>query len=322
MARVGLAVGGAALVLIGGAALFGWPSSSAQERSTGLDGIDRVELAGGAGNVEVRHAPGARAEIVQRVHRWESAFLGGGGGGGDATEIKHRVEGGALVLPTGCGWNCSVDYQVTLPVSVPVHGNLDSGDLDVVGMQSVQAETGSGEVLLSEIGGPVDVRTGSGGVSVTQVRGPVDAETGSGEITLAEIGGEVRAHTGSGGVSVSDVDGPVDADTGSGEITLHEIGGRVGVETGSGGISGRGLRGAGVVAKAESGDVELELVSPQTVEVSTGSGGIELTVPGDRYRVDTDSGSGGVDVDVAQDPAAVKRLTLSSGSGEIRVKQA
>ncbi|MGW3469020.1 DUF4097 family beta strand repeat-containing protein [Saccharopolyspora sp. NPDC000995] len=319
MARVGLAVGGAALVLIGGAGLFGWPSSSVQERSTGLDGIDRVELAGGAGDIEVRHAPGARAEIVQRVHRWESAFLGGGG---DATEIKHRVEGGALVLPTGCGWNCTVDYQVTLPTSVPVRGNLDSGGLDAVGMQSVQAETGSGEVLLSEIGGPVDVRTGSGGVSVTRVRGPVDAETGSGEITLAEIGGEVRARTGSGGVSVSDVDGPVDANTGSGEITLHEIGGRVGVETGSGGISGRGLRGPGVLAKAESGDVELELVSPQTVEVSTGSGGIELTVPGDRYRVDTDSGSGGVDVDVAQDPAAVKRLTLSSGSGEISVKQA
>ncbi|MGW1678837.1 DUF4097 family beta strand repeat-containing protein [Saccharopolyspora sp. NPDC002376] len=322
MARVGLVVGGAALVLIGGAALFGWPSSSVRERATGLGGIDRVELVGGTGDVEVRHAPGARAEIVQRVHRWESTFLGGGGD--DATEIKHRVEGGALVLPTDCGWNCSVDYQVTPPTSVPVHGNLDSGDLNVVGMQSVHAKTGSGEVLLSEIGGPVDVRTGSGGVSVTQVRGPVDAETGSGEITLAEIAGEVRAHAGSGGVSVSEVDGPVDADTGSGEITLSEIGGQIGVETGSGGISGRGLRGPGVVAKAESGDVELELVRPQTVEVFTGSGGIELNVPGDRYRVDTDSGSGGVDVDVdvAQDPAAAKRLTLSSGSGEIRVKQA
>lgn len=320
MARVGLAVGGAALVLIGGAALFGWPSSSVQERSTGLDGIDRVEVAGGAGNVEVRHAPGARAEIVQRVHRWQSALLGGGGG--DATEIKHRVEGGALVLPTDCGWNCTVDYKVTLPTSVPVRGHLDSGGLDAVGVQSVQAETSSGEVLLSGIGGPVDVRTGSGGVSATKVRGPVEAETGSGEITLAEIGGEVRARTGSGGVSVSQVDGPVDANAGSGEIVLSEIGGRVGVETGSGGISGRGLRGQDVVAKAESGGVELELVSPQTVEVSTHSGGIELTVPGDRYRVDTDSGSGGVDVDVAQDPAAAKRLTLSSGSGEIRVKQA
>ncbi|MEV0087587.1 DUF4097 family beta strand repeat-containing protein [Saccharopolyspora sp. NPDC050642] len=319
MARVGLAVGGAALVLIGGAALFWWPKSSVQERTTALDGIDRVELAGGSGEVEVRHAPGGRGEIVQRVHRWEGLFWGSS----DTTdEIEHRVEGGALVLPTDCGWNCSVDYQVTLPVSVPVQGNLGSGGLNVASMRSVQAETDSGEMTIADIGGPVAVRTGSGGVSVARVNGPVDAETGSGEITLAEVSGEVRMSTGSGGVSATQVGGSVDAITGSGEITLAGIGGRVAVESGSGGIMGEDLRGADIVAKAESGSVELRLTGPQTVEASTGSGGIELTVPGDHYRVDAETGSGGVDVGVVQDPAAAKRLTLSTGSGGITVRSA
>ncbi|MEV0704534.1 DUF4097 family beta strand repeat-containing protein [Saccharopolyspora sp. NPDC050389] len=319
MARVGLAVGGAALVLIGGAALFWWPKSSVQERTTALDRIDRVDLAGGSGEVEVRHEPGGRGEIVQRVHRWEGLFWGSS----DTTdEIEHRVEGGALVLPTDCGWNCSVDYQVTLPTSVPVDGDLGSGGLTVTGMRSVQAETDSGEVTIGDIGGPVGVRTGSGGVSVTRVNGPVDAETGSGEITLAEIGGEVTMSTGSGGVSATRVAGSVDAITGSGEITLAGIDGRVAVESGSGGIIGEDLRGANIVAKADSGSVELRLIGPQSAEVSTGSGGIELTVPNDRYRVATESGSGGIEVGVVQDPAAQKHLTLSTGSGGITIRQA
>ncbi|MBB5154459.1 DUF4097 family beta strand repeat-containing protein [Saccharopolyspora phatthalungensis] len=278
MVRVGLAVGGAALVLIGGAALTWGPLGSAEERTTALDGIDRIELASGSGDVEVSYAPGARGEIVQRVHRWAGAFWG-------ADKVEHRVEGGALVLATDCGWNCSVDYRITLPAPVPIRGNLDSGSLHVVGMRSVQAEVGSGSVDVSEIGGAVDVRTGSGSVSVRRVDGQVDAHTGSGEITLADIGG------------------------------------KVGAETGSGDIEGRGLRGADIVAKTNSGSARLGLAGPQSADVSTDSGQIELTVPNDRYRVDTDTGSGDIDIEVAQDPSAPKRLMLSSGSGDIVVRQ-
>jgi hypothetical protein len=278
MVRVGLAVGGAVLVLIGGAALTWGPLASAEERTTAFDGIDRIELANGSGNVEVRYAPGGRGEIVQRVQRWGGALWG-------TEEIEHRVEGGALVLATDCGWNCSVDYRVTLPVRVPIGGSLDSGSLNVVGMQSVRAEVGSGSVDVSEIGGPVDVRTGSGSVSVNRVDGEVDARTGSGEITLAGIGG------------------------------------KIGAETGSGDIEGRDLRGADIVARTNSGGIQLQLAGPQSADVSTGSGEIDLTVPGDRYRVDTDTGSGNVDVQVPQDPAAQKRLVLSTGSGDIVVKQ-
>ncbi|KAA5829057.1 DUF4097 domain-containing protein [Saccharopolyspora hirsuta] len=278
MARVGLAIGGAALVLVGGAVAFWGPMSSAEQRTDPIGEVDRVQLGDGAGSVEIRYAPGGRGEVTQQVRRWGAALWGGDGA------VEHRVEGGALVLDTDCGWGCSVSYQVTLPAPVPVEGELGSGSLTVVGMRSVQAEVGSGEVDVQEVPGPVNVRASSGSV---QVRG---------------------------------ADGPVEVRTGSGHVELADLGGRVEVEASSGGITGRGLRGAEIVADASSGSIELELTGPRNASLSTGSGGIDLVVPADRYRVDADAGSGGADIEVVQDPSAEKRLTLSSGSGHINVR--
>ncbi|MDA3644818.1 DUF4097 domain-containing protein [Saccharopolyspora indica] len=279
MARVGLAIGGAALVLIGGAVAFWGPLSTTQQRTDPVSGVDRVRLGDGSGSVAVRYEPGGRGEITQKVERWGAALWGGGDG-----EVEHRVEGGELVLANDCGWNCSVSYEVTLPAQVPVEGELGSGGLIVVGMASVQAEVSSGSVELRDIAGPVGVRSSSGGVQVSGTDSPVDVRSSSGSIELADLGGRVEA------------------------------------EAGSGGITGTGLRGAEIVASSGSGSIELELTGPQRAEVSTGSGGIDLVVPADRYRVDTDAGSGGVDVQVPQDPSAAKRLTLSSGSGSISVR--
>ncbi|MER7079207.1 Putative adhesin [Saccharopolyspora kobensis] len=278
MARVGLAIGGAALVLIGGAVAFGGPLSTTQQRTDPVIGVDRVRLGDGSGSVEIRYEPGGRGEITQKVERWGAALWGG------SDEVEHRVEGGELVLETDCGWNCDVSYEVTLPAQVPVEGRLGSGGLTVVGMRSVQAEISSGSVELRDIAGPVGVRASSGGVRVSGTDSPVDVRSNSGSIELADLGGRVEA------------------------------------ETGSGGITGTGLRGAEIVASSGSGSIELELTGPQRAEVSTGSGGIDLVVPADRYRVDTDTGSGGADIQVPQDPTAAKRLTLSSGSGSISVR--
>ncbi|RKT84633.1 Putative adhesin [Saccharopolyspora antimicrobica] len=279
MARVGLAVGGAALVLIGGAVAFWGPLSTAQQRTDPVVGVDRVRLGDGSGSVEVRYEPGGSPEVTQKVERWGAAFWSSGG-----NEVEHRVEGGELVLETDCGWNCSVSYEVVLPAQVPVEGELGSGGLTVVGMASVQAEVSSGSVELVDIAGPVGVRASSGGVRVSGTDSPVEVRSNSGSIELVDLGGRVEA------------------------------------EASSGGITGTGLRGAEIVATSSSGSIELELTGPQRAEVSTSSGGIDLVVPADRYRVDTDTGSGGADIQVPQDPSAAKRLTLSSGSGHISVR--
>ncbi|GAA2815630.1 DUF4097 family beta strand repeat-containing protein [Saccharopolyspora taberi] len=258
MVRVGLAVGGAALVLAGAAALT-WSQADYEEiRTVPLEGIGSVQLAGGAGGIEVRYEPGARGEVREKVHR--AALWGGGADAG------HRVEGDRLVLGTSCGWNCGVDYSVTLPTPVPVRGELGSGSLDVDGMASV------------------DARVASGGVHVRRVDGPVLVDSRSGEVVLADLGGDV------------------------------EVRGR------SGGVDARELRGERFVADVASGSVSARLTAPRTVDVSSGSGGIDLAVPRGAYRVDSDTGSGGEEIGVQRDPNSQQSIRVSTRSGSIEVK--
>lgn len=261
MVRTGLAVAGAALVLIGGGVLSWGPfSGSPEARATQLGGIDSVELVGGRGDVEVRLAPGGAARVEERPSsRWFGA---------DQDGFTHRVEGGKLLLDGDCGWNCAVDYVVTLPAAVPIEGDLGSGSLGVVGMSSVEAEVGSGAVSVRDVAGQVRVRTGSGSIELAELGGDLDVRTGSGE------------------------------------------------------IEGSGILGRDVDARTTSGDIELRLLDPGKLEAETGSGEIALSVPSDEYRVDADTGSGDTEIDVAQDANAARELSLSSGSGDIRVETA
>lgn len=256
MTRTGLAVGGAILVLLGVGALTWSDSGTAEARTSPLRDVERVTIDSGSGSVDVRHVPGAQGEIRQTRHSWF----------GGRVEAQHSLSGGRLLLDTDCGWNCSVDYVVTLPTTVPVSGRIGSGSLEVTGMSSV------------------------------------DVEVGSGSITLREV------------------DGPVAAHTGSGSIELAGIGGRIDVDSGSGRIEGSALRAAEVTAHTESGGVELELLSPRSVRVDTGSGGIDVTVPPGRYQVEAETGSGSEEIDVARDPDAPRSLRLSTGSGGIDVE--
>ncbi|GAA0506744.1 hypothetical protein GCM10011581_41760 [Saccharopolyspora subtropica] len=260
MGRVGLAVGGAVLVLLGGVALTWGPLATAEERTTALDGIDRVELVDGSGDVQVRYVPGARGQVVQRVHRWGAAFWGGG----DA--VEHRVEDGALVLDADCGWNCSVDYEVTLPVPVPVTGDLGAGSLHVVGMREVRAEVGSGEIEVAQVDGPVDVRTGSGSIILDRLTGEVDATTGSGDIEGRGLSAaDLVLDTDAGSIDLRMTTAPTSAEltTGSGDIELTVPAESYRVDSDSG-----------------AGDVNVDVAedpqSPRHLKLSTGSGDIRV----------------------------------------------
>ncbi|MGW0894619.1 DUF4097 family beta strand repeat-containing protein [Saccharopolyspora sp. NPDC002578] len=255
MVRTGLAVAGAACLLVAGTAVSrGWGDQGGREVVTALPGITEVRLAESSGEVRIRHEPGARAEVRERARNWL---------GGD-DDRSHRVEDGALVL-SGCGSGCSIDYEVVLPAPVPVTGAGDAGSLEVAGMESVDVETAAGSVAISEVSGPVRVRGSSGGI-------------------------ELR-----------DLDGDVD------------------VTTGSGGIDGERLGGGSIVVGADTGTIDLELTGPRVVRATTGTGGIELDVPDEAYRVTADTGTGSRDVDVDTDPNSPRLLELSTGTGSIEV---
>ncbi|WP_114451565.1 DUF4097 family beta strand repeat-containing protein [Halopolyspora algeriensis] len=259
MARTGLAVGGILLIL-GGVSVLTWGGfDDAEARTTAVGDIRRVEVDSGSGSVDVRYEPGAEAEVQQRKHRWW------GGWWSDDSGSNHGVIDGVLLLDTRCGWNCTIDYTVTLPKRVPVTGDLGSGSIDIAGMSSVDIEVGSGSIAVHGSPGPVTARTGSG------------------------------------------------------SIELGDVAGKIDVETGSGGIEGRNLRADDIAAHTNSGSAVLQLLSPRSVDVETGSGEIDLTVPPGPYRVDAETGSGSTEIDVDRDPGAERSLTLSTGSGGIHV---
>lgn len=304
MVRTGLAVGGAALVLVGGAVLA-WgdgPERAQQAHASPLNRVESVRVDSGSGQVRIHHRPGAPAEVKQVVHRgWFGGWFNP-----DATngEPQHRLRGTTLELTDRCGWNCSVDYEVVLPTPVGVEGTLGSGGLTVAGMASVDMEVHSGGAEVSGVDGSVRVRSGSGDLAVSDVDGSVDVETGSGGVDVRDVSGRsVRAHAGSGDVELLGVRGELD------------------VESGSGSLSGRDLRADGVRAVTGSGEVSLALRETGDVEARTSSGDVDLTVPGGAYRVDSETGSGEEVVRVTQDPNAPRALTLSTGSGEVSVAQ-
>lgn len=251
------------MVLLGVGALTWGDAGGHESRASALSGVQRIEIDSGSGNVDVRYVPGSRGEVRQTRNGWFSGWSGGWSG--DASEPLHRLDDGRLVLDTDCGWNCSVDYLVTLPTAVPVTGRMGSGSLEVSGMSSVDVEVGSGPIELRGIDGPVTARTGSGPVELADITGRVDVESGSGRIEGRDLSSrDVTARTNSGGV----------------ELELLESG-SVRVETGSGGIDLTVPRAAyRVDADTGSGSTEIEVdrdpAAERSLELSTGSGGIDV----------------------------------------------
>ena len=144
----------------------------------------------------------------------------------------------------------------------------------------------------------------------------------------------VRARTGTGDVRVEGVTGAVDARTGSGSIELTAIGGDVDVRTGAGPIGITGLDTA-LLARAGTGRIRVAGAPGGPWALSTGSGGIQVSLPDDAaFEIDARTHSGEVRTEhpvVAPDEArrgqlqgtvrgGGPRVTLRTGSGSIAIE--
>jgi hypothetical protein len=235
--------------------------------------LTEVSVNGGSGTVTVK--PGGAGSVHISRHL---SYVGKRPGETD------RMEGSVLRLDTGCGPNCSVDYELAVPPGVRVSGQNGSGDLDLANVATVAVSVGSGSVTVRQASGDVNVETGSGDIELTDGKGNIVAKTGSGAIRLSEISGNVAA------------------------------------ETGSGDIRGTGLGGATTSVRTASGSVSLDVAKAQDVTARTSSGSIRLTVPaGDRYRLVATTSSGRTNLGVPDDPAGEHRLELHTESGGITV---
>ncbi|MFD8814146.1 DUF4097 domain-containing protein [Streptomyces sp. NPDC059627] len=117
---------------------------------------------------------------------------------------SFHVRDGVLVL-SGCGEHCGVDYTVKVPAGLAVTGGTSNGGLALTGVGTVDVHTSNGEIAVTNATGPVKLRTSNGDVDVKDVRGGgIDTQTSNGEVTIRTATPQnIRVRTTSGNLTVT-----------------------------------------------------------------------------------------------------------------------
>jgi len=258
-------------------------------RSFQVNGPVTLEVANGSGDIVVREGGSGAVEIHARIHAGERL------GNSDQAEARvHQIENNPPLEQDGNTirirqngdhelWrNISIDYEITAPSETQLSSRTGSGDVTVEGIRGpVRAETGSGDVKMSGLHGNVTAQTGSGDTRFEGIEAErVEIKTGSGDVSVRDLHCALVARTGSGDI---EADGQP-----TGEWRLH---------TGSGGVRVRlpSEGGFDLDARSSSGDVSAHV--PITVEGALGHGEVRGKVRGGGVPVEVQTGSGDISID-------------------------
>lgn len=218
---------------------------TAERRGTlDLTGVERVEIAARAGDLEVRSGGAGRLEASGRACASSQALL-------DDSRLHVRRNGNVaeivVQLPEemkGVGiFYAWLDLEVTLPAGLPVRIVDSSGDMDLNDVHVTHVTDSSGDIVARGLTGDVEINDSSGDVRLNDTRGQVSISDSSGDIVID---------------GAQDVIVPVDS---SGDIDIRHVSGSVRIERDSSGdisISDVG-RDAEVLADS-SGEVRVERV--------------------------------------------------------------
>jgi hypothetical protein len=239
------------------------------------------------------------------------------------------------------GVNVRVDLLVRVPEGTRLVARNRIGEVSAEAvLADLEIDTARGPVAVRDGRGKLEIDIGSGSVDVARHEGEVDVDTGSGAVRIVDSRGRIAVDTGSGSVRISGGSGEVDADTGSGAVVVENFAGSVKADTGSGSVTITGSSAARVIdADTGSGRVRIEgdLSSLEQLKVDTGSGGttiIASALPPLEFAMAT--GSGGIEVEVpgaevtrdgrrravVRIGEAKQRATIQTGSGSITLRLA
>jgi hypothetical protein len=224
--------------------------------------------------------------------------------GGEVVVLAPKLRDGFFSFTKG-----SVDVEVELPAGSTVDARSGAGDVRTTGrLGDVRAATGAGDVSVDDAD-EADLKSGSGDLSVETARGDVRSKTGSGDVSVGSTGGRADLTSGSGDISLRECRGAVKARTGSGDLSIGSSTGDLELVTGTGDITLAAVQGGEVNARTGTGDVAIGVAAGVAALLDLNS------VTGD-VEVDLDSADGPGDAE------ARTRLTVHSGSGDIRVARA
>lgn len=201
-----------------------------------------------------------------------------------------------------------------------------SFDITLPRTSTLSLRSGSGDISVGDVAGPVNAQAGSGDISIGKIDATVKAQVGSGDIVVSGAK-DVDVSTGSGDVRVAQAGGTVNVRTGSGDIQIAQVGqGSLDVSTGSGDVSATGLTGPAKVRTA-SGEVRLAGKPSADWDVSTASAGVVIDIPdGTGFRIVASSISGAINNDHGASPTfSSKRdyqATVGQGGPVVQVKSA
>jgi DUF4097 and DUF4098 domain-containing protein YvlB len=223
-------------------------------RTFQVSGPVSLEVTNSSGDITVRHGGSGNVEVRAKIHvgdRWS-----------DNADVERRVHAVEAAPPLEQNGNTirirkideedrnshiSIDYEITAPEETQLHSETGSGDVSVDGINGpVSARTGSGDVKMSGLRADVKAQTGSGDAKFQGIEaGRLEIETGSGDIELRDVRCAVQVRTGSGDIEAQGQ--PQEAwklRTGSGDVTLRvpsDVGFDLDAHTGSGDVETNGL---------------------------------------------------------------------------------
>jgi len=126
-----------------------------------------------------------------------------------------------------CSYYADVDKNGLTIKEVPSNQKVECSlnlTLQIPQDISLRVKSGSGNIVIKKINGPIDLETGSGNSSLTDLAGPITAESGSGNLHLINLGGNAMIRSGSGDIQVSyareSKRGNVNVDSGSGDVKI------------------------------------------------------------------------------------------------------
>lgn len=132
---------------------------------------------------------------------------------------------------------------------------------------------------------------------------------------------EIDAENGS--ATISDIDGSIDVSSNNGRVELRDVTGSVIARSNNGRVIGTGLSSPSADVGSDNGRVELAFVeAPETVEVSTDNGSVDIAVPdveGD-YAVVAEAANGSTNIEVTSDPNSPRTVSASADNGSITVR--
>ncbi len=272
------------------------------DRTLTVNGPVTLRVSTGAGYIHVSPGSDNQVHIVGHVKSSNSWWGGSSDDAVSRVASSPPINQAGNIIRVGEGSDDSmhhvaIDYEITTPANTMLTAESGSGDLQLSNLiGTVRAHTGSGSIHADKLGAGSRLETGSGSIEATNLMGSTTLQTGSGEVRaqLASAG-DVVAGTGSGSIALNNVQGAIKAETGSGSL---EISGQPTspwkLETGSGNITLQVGGNAHFTLDAETGSGSIKTDLPLTMRGSMDKHHVTGTVNGGGPTIKAETGSGDI----------------------------